>query len=111
MTLLQPQDARRFDELVAFRRRLKWRQNEARIVHESARAGVQDAMATLQDDLLGLGRGLDSEMKRLEQRTQRGLSDVMVRVKHDALSLLEGGEEMAELLNRYFTEDKPQERV
>lgn len=111
MTLLRPEDARRFDEVVAFRRRLKWRQNEARIVHESARNGVKEAMAAMQDDLLGLGRGLDGEIKRLEQRTQRGLSDVMVRVKHDVLSLLEGGAGMAEVLNRYFPEDKPQERV
>lgn len=111
LTILRAEDAPGFDEAVAFRRRLKWRQKEAQIVEESAKAGTKEAFASLKENLLGLGRGLDAEIQRLEQRTQRGLSDVMTHVKHDALSLVEAGANMEPMLNRYFPEDRPQERV
>jgi bacillithiol biosynthesis cysteine-adding enzyme BshC len=111
MTLLRGEDAPRFDGAVAFRRRLKWRQQEAEIVQESSRSGTQEAFLELKEELLGLGRGLEQDMQKLEQRTQRAVNDVMVRVRHDALALIEGGEEFAPVLNRYFPEDKPQERV
>ncbi|MBX3461206.1 MAG: bacillithiol biosynthesis cysteine-adding enzyme BshC [Planctomycetes bacterium] len=111
MTILRNQDARLFDEAVAFRRRLKRHQAEAGIVEESTRAGIKEAFAALRTDLLGLGRGLEPELQRLEQRTQRGVADVMNRVQHDALALMEGGSNLEPILNRYFPEDKPQERV
>ena len=41
----------------------------------------------------------------------RSASDAMARVKYDPLGVTEGGEEMQPLLNHYFPEDKPQERV
>jgi bacillithiol biosynthesis cysteine-adding enzyme BshC len=111
MTLLREEDSRGFDEAVAFRRRLKWRQKESEIVEETASAALRDSFANLKHDLLSLGRGLEQELQRLEQRTQRAAGDVMVRVKHDALSLIDGGESLSSVLNRYFPEDKPQERV
>lgn len=111
MTILRAQDARVFDDAVGFRRRLKRHQAEAEIVETATRTGVKEAFEALRGELLGLGRGLEPELQRLEQRTQRGVADVMTRVRHDAFTLMDGGNELEPVLNRYFPEDKPQERV
>jgi len=111
MTLVQAQDARRFDELVSFRKGLKWRQKEAAVVGDSAQAGLKTAFAGMRTDLKGLAKALDQEIEKLEQRTQRSITDIMTRVKYEPLKLLSGGQEFEPLLNRYFPEDKPQERV
>lgn len=111
MTLVRQSDARSFDALVSFRRGLKWRQKEAIIVAEGAQAGLKGAFASLRNDLKGLARGLEPELGRLEQRTSRAVADVMNRVKHDPLRGMPGAENFAGMMNRYFPEDRPQERV
>jgi uncharacterized protein YllA (UPF0747 family) len=111
MTLVREADARRFDELVAFRKGLKWRQKEAVIVADGTQAGLKGAFAGLRADLKGLARGLEPELGRLEQRTSRAVSDVMNRVKHEPLRGKPGGENFAGMMNRYFPDDRPQERI
>lgn len=111
MTLLAPGDVPRFDDLVAFRQRLKWKQQEAEIASESAQRGMEAAMRDLRLGLSGLARPLEQDLQKLEQRGGRAVADVLARVKHDPLRLTDGGEEMLPLLNRYFPEDRPQERV
>lgn len=111
LTLVEAADARQFDKVVAFRKRLKWRQKEAAIVYEEAQSGVKRALGDLRENLGGLARPLDGELQKFEQRMLRTAGDVMTRVKYDPLSISEGGPEMQALLNRYFPEDKPQERV
>lgn len=111
MTLVRASDARRFDDLVAFRKGLKWRQKEAAVAAESAQAGLKTAFASLRAGLKGLARGLEPEVARLEQRTARGMTDVMNWVRHDPLRGMPGGEQFAAMMNRYFPEDRPQERV
>ena len=111
MTLVDGADARVFDKVVAFRKRLKWRQNEATIVSEEAQLGVRRAFHDLRENLTGLARPLEQDIQKFEQRTLRAVGDVMTRVKYDPLSISEGGQEMQPLLSRYFPEDKPQERV
>jgi bacillithiol synthase len=110
MTVMSAADAARFDDLLMFRRALKWRQQEAGIVQEVAKSGISTAFAELRESLGSLNRSLDQDLQRLEQRISRGTGDVMDRVKHDALDLLSSGEDMAPLLNRYFPSDRPQER-
>ena len=111
MTLVQASDARRFDELVAFRKGVKWRQKEAAIVSEGTQAGLKAAFSSMRADLKGLARPLEPELGRLEQRTARAMHDVMNRVRHDPLKGLPGGKDFEVMMNRYFPEDKPQERV
>ncbi|MCB9893962.1 MAG: bacillithiol biosynthesis cysteine-adding enzyme BshC [Planctomycetes bacterium] len=111
MTLVDREDARMFDKVVAFRKRLKWRQNEAGIVNEEAQLAVRRAFHDLRENLTGLAKPLEQDIAKFEQRTMRAVGDVMTRVKYDPLSITEGGAEMQPLLNRYFPEDKPQERV
>jgi bacillithiol synthase len=111
MTLVAPGDARQFDKGVRFRKRLKWRQKEAAIVYEDAQSGVRRALGDLRHNLAGLARPLDQELQKFEHRTLRAVGDVMTRVKYEPLSITEDGPEMQALLNRYFPEDKPQERV
>lgn len=111
MTLVDADDAKMFDKVVSFRKRLLWRQKEAAIVFEEAQSGVRRAFKDMREGLVGLARPLEQDIQKFEQRTMRSASDAMVRVKHDALSITEGGAEMQPLLNRYFPEDKPQERV
>lgn len=111
MTLVDPADAKEFDKAVQFRRRLKWRQKEAAIVYEDAQSGVKRALSDLRHNLGGLARPMDQELQKFEQRTLRTVGDVMTRVKYDPLSIVEDGPALQPLLNRYFPEDKPQERV
>jgi len=111
MTLVNASDARRFDELVALRQGVKWRQKEASIVAESAHSGLKQAFAGMRADLKGLAKALEPDIERLEQKTSRSLSDVMTRVKYEPLKLLQGGQEFEGMWNRYFPEDRPQERV
>lgn len=111
MTLVHAADARRFDELVNFRKGVKWRQKEAAIVSDSAQSGLKQAFAAMRSELKGLAKVLEPELERLEQRTGRSMADVMTKVKHEPLKLLRGGEDFEPLWNRYFPEDKPQERV
>lgn len=111
MTLLAPADVPRFDELVTFRQRLKWKQQEAEIAKDSAQQGVEATMRELRLGLSGLARPLEQDLQKLEQRTNRAVAEVLSRVKHDPLRLSQSGEEMQPLLNRYFPEDRPQERV
>ena len=111
MTLVEAADARDFDKAVKFRQRLKWRQKEAAIVFEEAQAGVKRAFADMRTGLQGLARPLEADVQKFEQRTVRAASDVMTRVKYDPIHVVEGGQEVEQLLNRYFPEDRPQERV
>lgn len=111
MTLVKGADARRFDELVAFRKGVKWRQKEAVIVSESAQSGLKQAFSAMRAELKGLAKPLEQDLERLEQRTAKSLSDVMTRVKYEPLKLLQGGTEFESTWNRYFPEDRPQERI
>ncbi|MBZ0137180.1 MAG: bacillithiol biosynthesis cysteine-adding enzyme BshC [Planctomycetes bacterium] len=111
MTLVDPKDARDFDKAVQYRKRLRWRQREAAIVYEDAQSGVRRAISELKENLAGLAKPLDQDLQKFEQRTLRSVGDVMTRVKYEPLAITEGGSEMEPLLNRYFPEDKPQERV
>lgn len=111
MTLVDPADAREFDKAVQYRKRLKWRQKEAAIVFEDAQSGVKRALSDLRENLAGLAKPLDQELQKFEQKTMRAAGDVMTRVKYEPLNITEGGSEMEPYLNRYFPEDKPQERV
>jgi uncharacterized protein YllA (UPF0747 family) len=111
LTLVRQADARRFDDLVGLRTGIQWRQKEAQIVADGTQAGLRQAFAAMRADLKGLARGMEQEIGRLEQRTSRAVSDVMTRVKHEPLKLLPNGPELEPLWNRYFPEDRPQERV
>ena len=111
MTLVDADDAQLFDKVVAFRKRLLWRQKEAAIVFEETQGAVRRAFKDMRDNLSGLARPLEQDVQKFEQRTLRAASDAMARVKYDPLGITEGGAEMQPLLNRYFPEDKPQERV
>jgi bacillithiol biosynthesis cysteine-adding enzyme BshC len=111
LTLVQAADARQFDKVVAFRKGLKWRQKEAAIVHEEAQAGIRRAFHDLRENLTGLAKPMEQDLQKFEQKTLRAAADVMQRVKHDPLGISDGGGEMQPLINRYFPEDKPQERA
>ena len=111
MTLVDPAYAKQFDKAVKFRKRLKWRQKEAAIVYEDAQSGAKRAISELKENLSGLAKPLDQELQKFEQKTLRAAGDVMTRVKYEPLNITKGGAEMEPLLNRYFPEDKPQERV
>ncbi|MBX3474194.1 MAG: bacillithiol biosynthesis cysteine-adding enzyme BshC [Planctomycetes bacterium] len=111
LTLVDAADARRFDELVAFRNGVKWRQKEAAIVADGAQSGLKQAFSAMRQDLKGLSKPLEPDIERLEQRTGRALAEIMTRVKHEPLKLLQGGSDYEPMWNRYFPEDRPQERV
>jgi bacillithiol synthase len=111
LTLVNAADARQFDKVVAFRKGLKWRQKEAAIVHEEAQAGIRRAFYDLRENLTGLAKPLEQDLQKFEQKTLRAAGDIMTRVKHDPLGISDGGGEMQPLLNRYFPDDRPQERA
>lgn len=111
MTLVDAADERRLDEAMAFRKRLKWRRQEAAIVYEEAQAGLRGAFRELRDNLRGLQKPLEQEIQKVEQRALRASGDAMTRVKYDPLPITRRGDEMAPVLNRYFPDDRPQERV
>ncbi|MCC6464814.1 MAG: bacillithiol biosynthesis cysteine-adding enzyme BshC [Planctomycetes bacterium] len=111
LTVLDGTDAPRFDDLVAFRRQLGWRQGEAAVAAESARRGMEQAFAGLQDDLRTLARPLENDINRLQQRTQRAIGEVMNRIEHEPLRIFPGGDEYGPVLGKYFPENRPQERV
>lgn len=111
LTLVDAEDAKLFDKVVNFRKRLIWRQKEAGIVFEDAQSGVRRAFREMREGLSSLARPLEQDIQKFEQRTLRAAGDAMSRVKHDPLAITEGGADMQPLLNRYFPEDRPQERV
>jgi bacillithiol synthase len=111
MTLVRPGDASRLQEALQFRQRLRWRQGGAGVLSETARGQIETAMEELARELGNLGKGLDPEVRRLEQRSAKAVADVMTRITHEPLKLVEGGERFEGVLSQYLPEDKPQERV
>lgn len=111
LTVVESADLRRFDDLVGFRKGVQWRQQEAGIVAEAAGAGLQSGFAAMRAELKGLAKPLEHDLERLQQRTARALTEIMNRIRHEPLKLLQGGSEHEPAWNRYFPEDRPQERV
>lgn len=111
LTLVRPEDEPRFAELLAFRARLHWRQEEATIVFEEAQRGVRDSFSALRAELKSLASPLEQEIARLETRNIRAVGEIRGRVKHHPLALMDGGAEFESLLRRYFPEGLLQERM
>ncbi|GIK51268.1 MAG: putative cysteine ligase BshC [Planctomycetota bacterium] len=110
MTLVQSSDMREFADLLAFRGRLQWRQNEAGVLFDTAERGVRASFAALKQDLGALAKPLASEVSRLEVKTLQSLTDVRGRVKREPLAVSKESAPSARLLERYFPEGELQER-
>lgn len=110
LTLVESSDMAEFAELLKFRERLRWRQQEARVVFEGGERAVRAAFAGLRNELGSLSKPLASEITRLEAKTVTSIADVRNRVEHEPLAVSRNSANVARLLERYFPGGNLQER-
>lgn len=110
LTVLDESDHDQFERVVAFRRKARWRVEQAKVLLENTGADVREAMDDLRRELKSLERPLAKDIDRLEQRTLRSVRDAWIRAKQDPTSVMQDSRGIESALVRLFPNNVPQER-